>query len=85
MGEIALGPFDYKNNVIVNGQTYKFEENLACVTETDNLKASVVADVVDASNEYKLIAGQSGYVGSRGWQLSDGSTPLELGFPWRRW
>jgi hypothetical protein len=71
-----VGPFVYQNNVVVN--TTGGIPSGSCVTDTDNLKTSNLAATVDADNEYKLVSGQSQYVGNRGWQFGSGSTPMEI-------
>lgn len=70
------GPWSFTNNVFQH--TINTLSNWGCVTYTNNLAGSLTAGYVDANNEYKLVSGQSAYVGSRGWQLSDGLTPMEL-------
>lgn len=46
-------------------------------TVQNNLAGTTASNLVSSSNEYKLVSGQSQYVGSRGWQLADGSTPMD--------
>ena len=71
------GPFTYRHNVVVNPAA-SVEGNLSCVTDTDNTKATATTGLIDPANLHKLVAGQSGLVGQRGWQLSDGRVPTEL-------
>lgn len=46
-------------------------------TVTDNLTNTMASTLIDSSNDYKLQPAQSAYVGTRGWQLADGTTPME--------
>jgi len=46
-------------------------------TLANNLTSTTASTLVDSANDYKLVAGQSAYIGTRGWQLADGSTPME--------
>lgn len=46
-------------------------------TVQNNLADTTAANLVDSFDDYRLIETQSAYVGSRGWQLADGSTPLD--------
>lgn len=88
------GPYEVANNIIINdgvistrGMTALSPNRVSYspthiysnfATEIDNLNGSEVNLFVDSADEYKLISEQSAYVGSRGWQLSDGLTPMEL-------
>jgi hypothetical protein len=81
------GPFSIHNNVISNPNTswdegsisnyITYNDGTGCFTQTDNLTDTVAANLVDSEDDYKLVSGQSGYIGSRGWQLSDGSIPMD--------
>jgi hypothetical protein len=85
------GPYIITNNVVVNngqpiegGKTvtnylsYPSSSTLTnYATYTDNLTGSDASLLVDSANNYKLVSGQSAYIGSRGWQLADGSTPMD--------
>lgn len=44
-------------------------------TISNNLTDVIAGNLVD--NNYKLVSAQSAYVNSRGWQLADGTTPME--------
>jgi len=89
--DASVGPYTVHNNVISNPNTdysgytstdyFLHHSNLTLsdvLTDTDNLKDTTASNLVDSADEYKLVSGQSSYVGTRGWQLSDGLTPMEL-------
>ncbi|KAB2889089.1 MAG: hypothetical protein F9K32_14010 [Desulfobulbaceae bacterium] len=86
------GPYYINNNVISNPNT-TFEGFLITnfishppsaptlsgyATVANNLTNTTASNLVNTSNEYKLVSAQATYVGSRGWQLTDGLTPMEL-------
>ncbi|MEF3692436.1 MAG: Ig domain-containing protein [Candidatus Moraniibacteriota bacterium] len=84
------GPYWVNNNVIVNPNTkgtwfastdFITHGNFVLATvliDTNNLKNTDVYSLVNPSDEYKLIESQFAYIGTHGWQLPDGLTPLEL-------
>lgn len=78
------GPYTFANNVVSNSNSFTnaydfwLRGSQEEVTLTDNLTDTNVAALIDVDDDYKLISGQSEYIGSRGWQLSDGHTPMEL-------
>lgn len=84
------GPYWVNNNIIINPNTkgiwfastdFITHGNFVLstvLTDTNNLKSTDVYFLVNPIDEYKLIESQSTYVGTYGWQLSDGSTPFEL-------
>lgn len=85
------GPYSLNNNIIINPNTIfggvtnytNFIGHGSFVlgtvlTDTNNLKNTNASLLVNSSDEYKLIESQSTYIGTHGWQLSDGSTPFEL-------
>lgn len=84
----ASGPYTITNNVISNPDTifndYSMTDfishsggvNLGEVaTISENLTNATASKLVDEA--YLLIGRQSQYVGSRGWQFADGSTPMD--------
>lgn len=85
------GPFYINNNVISNPNT-TFEGYLMTsyishsssaptlsnyATVANNLTNTTASTLVDSADSYKLQPAQSAYIGTQGWQLADGSTPLE--------
>lgn len=84
------GPYWVNNNIIVNPNTkgiwfastdFITHGNFVLstvLTDINNLKNTDVYSLVNPIDEYKLIESQSTYIGTHGWQLSDGSTPFEL-------
>lgn len=83
------GPWSFNNNIISNPNTTSenFEaitnfiahnEGSSCFQVSNQLSSTNASSLVNSDDEYKLVPGQSSYVGSRGWQLSDGLTPMEL-------
>jgi hypothetical protein len=87
------GPYYVNNNVISNPNTAVpgnidyitnfIGRNVATFTSTvsitNNLTNTSASALIDSGNEYKLVSAHSASVGSRGWQLSNGSTPMQLG------
>lgn len=85
------GPYYINNNVISNPNTswdgmlitnfishVLSAPNLsAYATLANNLTNTTASELVNSADEYKLVAGQAAYIGSRGWQFADGSTPME--------
>ena len=78
------------NNIISNPNTawgdfasisnyVSYNDASSCFTTSNNLTSTTASTLVDSADEYKLVSGQAAYIGSRGWQLSDGLTPMELG------
>jgi hypothetical protein len=81
MAAATNGPWSIYNNVIVNSTTgdkiiKTSWSSSDTYTNTDNLTDTDTANVVDSNG--LLIPAQSAYVGSRGWQLAGGDTPLTL-------
>lgn len=88
------GPYTYIGNVISNsGAPYSADHTVtelishsntiplsAIATVSNNLTNTNAALLVDAANNYKLVSAHSAYVGSRGWQFADGSTPMEWSY-----
>ena len=79
---------DVTNNIISNPNTsvedYTVNNYIANSDGTgcyevvqNNLTSTTASNLVSSLNEYKLVSGQSQYIGSRGWQLADGSTPMD--------
>ena len=85
------GPYSVNNNVISNPNTSYDEYFItnfisrnvstftSSVTVANNLTNTTPSALIDTGNQYKLVSAQSTNVGSRGWQLANGSTPMELG------
>lgn len=83
----AGGPWSFDSNVISHSNTnfgaaeptnYIYTNNAAnCFTNINFLFDTTSSNLIDSLNEYKLQPAYSSSVGSVGWQLSDGSTPLE--------
>lgn len=86
------GPYTISNNIISNSGT-PLQQNMTVTNYISHLPSpgfssySTVAEsftgsnatlLIDATNGYKLVPAHSAYIGSRGWQLADGLTPLEL-------
>lgn len=83
------GPYYLNNNVIVNPNTpfdvFVMEDFISHpnyftisqldLTQTDNLKGLPAAGIVDTAG--KLTESYEQYIGTRGWQLADGTTPME--------
>jgi hypothetical protein len=74
----TAGPYYYSGNVIINSDNGGVFNNTACFTDSNNLRGTSLSTYIDPTNEYKLNGTYASYVGSRGWQLSDGLTPMEL-------
>ena len=88
IGFAGRGPWAFNNNVISNPNTtgglYGYmtnyiasEDGTSTFTISNQLANTTASTLVNSANEYKLVAGQSQYVGSRGWQLADGTTPMD--------
>lgn len=85
----AGGPWTITTNVISNPNTafddfsasnyISYTNGTSCFTATNNLTNTTASVLVNSADEYKLQPAQAAYVGTRGWQLSDGYTPMELG------
>ena len=86
------GPYYINNNVISNPNTVFGEFDAVTnyithkasasplsgyATVEDNLTDTTASNLVDSADEYKLIEAQEEYIGLRGWQLADGTTPFE--------
>ena len=87
------GPFIFNNNVIINPNTdvsgyrralnyfyYGWDDSstiLNCLTDSNNLKGVSATGIIDSNG--LLTAGYSSSLGTRGWQLADGSTPMGAG------
>lgn len=78
----ANGPFYFTDNVIVNETPYDEKIQRTEISDpsrliiNNNLTGSPAAGITDGNG---LLAGTyANYVGSRGWQLADGSTPYNL-------
>lgn len=70
---LSNGPYYFTNNVLVGSllnPTYVIQNNNLTGTSGDNI----------ISSEGLLTSRYENYVGSRGWQLRDGSTPLEVNY-----
>jgi hypothetical protein len=82
----SSGPYTFSNNVVINSNSFSDAYNYwlrgdaTTVTLSDNLTNTTATNLIDPDDDYKLIESQSAYVGSRGWQFSDGSTPLDGSF-----
>jgi hypothetical protein len=66
---LSAGPIYFRENVLVGSLIEDTN-----VTSSNNLTGSNLFD-----SSYKLTGSYTQYVGSRGWQLSDGLTSMELG------
>ena len=88
------GPYYINNNVISNPNTTHEDATMITnyighaqsaptlsnyATLANNLANTTASNLINSSNEYKLVPAQASYIGSRGWQLANGSTPMELG------
>ena len=65
---LSDGPYYFDNNVLIGSLV-----NATYLTSTDTLTGAI--DIIDTSG--KLTSGYAQYVGTRGWQFADGSTPME--------
>jgi hypothetical protein len=76
--DACAGPFVFEDNVfevdsgtVTSQGSFSTEDYYLCTTQTNNSAAT--SGLIDADG--KLLA--STYVGTRGWQFADGTTPLE--------
>lgn len=84
------GPYTITNNVISNPNTswgegsidnfITYNNSSSCFTSSNNLTGTNASSLVDSADNYKLVPAQSSYVGTRGWQLADGSTPMDRAY-----
>ena len=70
------GPFNVNNNVFIVDDN-RLDLATSNVNYSENIEGSEADNIVDSNG--KLTQAYSDYIGTRGWQLSDGLIPLELG------
>lgn len=85
---VSSWDIDIINNIISNPNTsiedypmnnyIASSDGIGCYEVVqNNLTSTTASTLVNSADEYKLQPAQSAYIGSRGWQLADGSTPME--------